>query len=82
MLTVTESPVDLDHAKVLTESEHAVLVDALRSVVDQSDVDEYLTADVTGEIVHRMRHNAAADLLEALEHRTVVIADLVVDLGS
>lgn len=81
MLSVTDSPVDLDKAQVLTDSEADVLVTGLRTAIERAEHDEDEADDVTSQLVHRMRRNEIADLLTAIEGRTVVLADEVIDLG-
>lgn len=81
MLSVTESPIDLDNAQVLTDSETGVLLASLRIALKQEEriLDE--TTDPTGELVHGMICKDLAGLLDAIDGRTIVLTNPSVDHG-
>lgn len=82
MLTASEA--DLNDVHVLGAFERDVLVVALQTAVATWEYKSSVgaeTGDVHAEIVYRMQVNQGNELLSALEGRTVVLADLVIDLG-
>lgn len=84
MLTTTEVNLDLDNAHVLSVYERDILTVALRKAIDawtSEEMEATATGNVSLEIISRMKTIGAGELLAALDDRTVVFADLTVDLG-
>jgi len=84
MLSVTESPIDLANAQVLEPFGRDVLIVAIKAALiewEAKSTHGAETGDVHAEVVYRMQVNQAKELLDALDGRTVILADRVIDLG-
>lgn len=86
MLSVTEAPVDLANAQVLTDLEREILLAALSERIAAARITEVHASDAgnpTAEVVAQMDATAAENLRRAIAdgERVLVIADLVVNLG-